>query len=72
MDIEKYNYYAALLTATPTEEAAVMRMFDWTPMEIEGDDQVYCATVIEREGKLLKIVTARQSEMGCLLPACWR
>lgn len=36
-----YNYVAALLTATETEMAAVMRMYDWREKIFDNDSQIY-------------------------------
>ena len=37
---------------------------DWRPLFLEGDDQKYYETSFERGGKTLKVVTARQNELG--------
>ena len=64
-ETRKYDYYVALITATATEEAGLWHMYDdWKPLFLEGDDQKYYETSFERSGKTLKVVTARQSEMG--------
>ena len=63
--MENYDYYVALITATATEEAGVFHMYtDWKPLNLMGDSQKYYETVIERKEKRLKIVAARQNEMG--------
>ena len=63
--MKNFDYYVALITATATEEAGVMHMYkDWKPLNLEGDSQKYYETVVERRGKRLKLVTARQDEMG--------
>ena len=63
--LEKYDYHVALITATATEEAGLKHMYeDWQPLYLEGDDQKYYQTSFERGGKIFKVVTARQSEMG--------
>lgn len=60
-----YDYYVALITATATEEAALRQMHDgWKPLLLKGDGQQYYETSFVRSGELLRIVTARQSEMG--------
>ena len=64
-DIKKYDYYVALITATATEEAGLLHMYDnWKIILLEGDDQKYYEATFERGGKTFKVVTARQGEMG--------
>ena len=61
----EYDYYVALITATATEEAGLRHMYsDWKPVYLEGDDQRYYETAFTRGGKTLKVITARQHEMG--------
>ena len=63
--MKNFDYYVALITATATEEAGVMHMYkDWKPLNLEGDSQKYYETAVERKGKRLKLVAARQDEMG--------
>ena len=63
--MKTYDYHVALITATATEEAGLKHMYEeWRPVFLEGDDQKYYETAFERGGKTLKVVTARQSEMG--------
>ena len=63
--MKNFDYYVALITATATEEAGVMHMYkDWKPLNLEGDSQKYYETALERKGKRLKLVAARQDEMG--------
>ena len=63
--MDKYDYYVALITVTATEEAGLRYMYDdWKLLLLEGDEQQYYETSFERDGKIHKIVTARQSEMG--------
>lgn len=59
-----YSYFAALICATDTEEAALLRMFDWERVSIPGDRQVYYETEISRDDGILKIAAARQEAMG--------
>ena len=60
-----YDYYVALITVTETEEAGLRYIYDdWKELFLEGDTQKYYETAFERDGKRLKVVTARQSEMG--------
>ena len=61
----KYDYHVALITVTATEESGLRYMYDdWKPLSLEGDEQRYYETSFERNGKIHKIVTARQDEMG--------
>lgn len=63
--MKNYDYYVALITATAVEESGVLHMYDdWKLLNLQGDSQTYYETVIEREGKHLKIVVAKQNEMG--------
>ena len=56
-----YESFAALIYVTNTEEEAVMRMYDWKPVLIEGDEQIYYEAQDSEKGRLL---AARQDEMG--------
>lgn len=63
--MDKYDYYVALITVTATEESSLRYMYDdWKLLLLEGDEQQYYETSFEQNGKIHKIVTARQSEMG--------
>lgn len=62
--MQAYNYFAALIYVTDTEQEAVMRMFDWQETTLPGDGQTYYITEISYEGKKRRIVAARQDEMG--------
>ena len=57
---KEYNAFAALIYVTDVEESAVMRMYEWTKLQFENDDQLYYR--IEFNGKI--IIAARQDEMG--------
>ena len=59
-----YRSFAAIIYVTDTEAQAVMRMFDWTPLRIAGDGQEYHETRVEKGGRRLRVVCARQDEMG--------
>lgn len=64
-DPKHYDCHVALITVTATEEAGLNHMYDkWDLLHIEGDDQRYYETSFERDGKPLKVVTARPDEMG--------
>ena len=58
----EYKSFAALIFATRTESEAVMRMYDWKELRIEGDDQLYYEADMPDKG--MKIFAARQDEMG--------
>lgn len=63
--MREYDYYVALITATATEEAGLRHIYpNWNPVFLEGDDQKYYETTFERSGKIYKVITARQNEMG--------
>lgn len=59
--MKNYESFAALIYVTDTEETAVMRMYDWTPVQIDGDMQLYYKARQEDKGI---IIAARQDEMG--------
>lgn len=64
-ETKTYDYYVALITVTETEEAGLRYIYDdWKELLLDGDAQKYYETSFERDGKRLKVVTARQSEMG--------
>lgn len=60
--MEEFRSYAALIYVTETEEESVQRMYDWKPMQIDGDDQVYYTAKTRKKG--LTVIAARQDEMG--------
>ncbi len=63
--MSKYDYYVALITVTDTETAGVKHLYDdWKPLLLDGDAQIYYETSFKRGEKNLKVVTAKQSEMG--------
>ena len=41
-----------------------MRMYDWTDLHIEGDDQAYMEAFVERDGRKLRVISSQQDEMG--------
>lgn len=57
-----YQSLCALLYVTDTEEEAVMRMYPWQELRLEGDDQRYYRARLPLSGR--EIVAARQDEMG--------
>ncbi len=64
-ETKTFDYYVALITVTQTEEAGLRYMYnDWKELVRDGDDQKYYETSFERDGEKLKVVTAKQSEMG--------
>ena len=64
-ETKTFDYYVALITVTETEEAGLRYMYnDWKELVLDGDSQVYYETSFERDGKRLKVVTAKQNEMG--------
>jgi nucleoside phosphorylase len=64
-ETKTYDYYIALITVTETEEAGLRYIYDdWKELLLDGDTQKYYETSFERDGKRLKVVTARQNEMG--------
>ena len=64
-NMSNYDYYVVLITATDTEASGVKHMYDdWKPLLLDDDAQIYYETSFQRDGKTLKVVTAKQSEMG--------
>ena len=59
-----YRSFAVIVYVTETEQQAVMRMFEWSDLTVEGDDQKYKETYIEKDGKKLRVISAKQDEMG--------
>jgi len=62
--LDIYRSFAAIVYVTEIERQAVMRMFDWHDLIVEGDAQEYMEAFIEKEGRPLRIVCAQQDEMG--------
>ena len=62
--MKNYQSFAAIIYVTDTEEQAVLRMFAWQDLLIEGDEQAYKEVFIEKNGKKLRVICARQDEMG--------
>jgi len=60
----EYGSYAAIVYVTDVEHESVMRMFDWKDLKISGDDQEYRTAVVERDGRKLQVICAKQDEMG--------
>lgn len=60
----KFNSFVALISVTDTETEQVMRLYDWQEKRFEGDGQLYYEAYAEKDGGTVKIVTARQDEMG--------
>lgn len=59
-----YRSLAVIIYVTEIEKQAVMRMYDWSNLTIEGDDQAYMEAFVERDGRRLRIISAQQDEMG--------
>lgn len=62
--MKEYSSYVAIIVATGTEESAVRNMYDWIPVSFSDDTQAYYTASVEKDGRVQKIVYARQSEMG--------
>lgn len=65
----EYAAYVMLIVATETEEAAVKQLYDWKPITFPDDGQVYYSASIEKDGRVRRIVYARQEEMGMTVAA---
>lgn len=59
--MRNYESFAALVYVTDTEEEAVMRMYDWKPFRIDGDEQLYYEAQNSKKGV---IIASRQDETG--------
>lgn len=59
-----YKAFAAIICVTDVELWAVQRMFDWKPYSIDGDEQIYYEAFYTREDGQIRIVAAKQDEMG--------
>lgn len=59
--MRSYESFAALIYVTDTEEAAVMRMYDWKVFQKDDDTQVYYTA---KDSKGRNLYAARQDEMG--------
>lgn len=54
--------FAALIYVTDSEEAAVMRMYEWEELKFDNDTQLYRIADYKKNG--MQIIAARQDEMG--------
>ena len=57
-----YESFAALIFVTETEKEAVMRMYNWTEVTFDDDDQIYYKADFTKNGA--EIIAAQQDEMG--------
>jgi len=62
--LNPYRSFAVLIYVTDIEKQAVMRMFDWHELVIEGDDQKYMEALLDKNGRSLRVICAQQDEMG--------
>ena len=58
------RFFAAYIYVTQTEHDAVARMYDWEERRFDGDDQVYLEAEMPKGDHTVKVVAARQDEMG--------
>lgn len=61
---EGYDSLATLIYVTDTEHEAVQRMFDWQELTLKGDDQLYYETYVQRGDSKVRVIAAKQNEMG--------
>lgn len=60
-----YLSHVALITATPTEESGVKRLYDnWEQVAYSSDTQEYLTASFMKDGKKHKVVTARADTTG--------
>ena len=60
-----YKSFAFIMTAVEVETSAVKHCFDnWKRIKINGDDQRYYETELNRGSAKLRILTAQQNVMG--------
>lgn len=57
-----YQSFCALIYVTDIEEQAVMRMYAWRKLRLDGDRQLYYEATDAADGK--RVLAARQDEMG--------
>ncbi len=62
--MRQYESFAIIIYVTEIEKNAVMRMYDWNELKVEGDNQEYMETYVERGERKLHVICARQDEMG--------
>ncbi len=62
--MNSYQSFAVIVYVTETEKQAVLRMFDWTDLAIDNDDQEYKEAFLEKNGRRLRLICAQQDEMG--------
>ena len=62
--MNNYRSFAVIIYVTEMEKQAVLRMFDWTDLHMEGDTQAYQEAFVSREGRRLRVISAQQDEMG--------
>ena len=60
--MQEYRTFAALICVTDAEEQAVLRMYDWQELYMDGDCQLYRQAKHAPDGK--QIIAARQDELG--------
>ena len=61
----QYDCFAVILTAVEIETATLKETFkDWKRVKIEGDEQPFFETYLEKDGKSYRIITAQQQVMG--------
>ena len=56
--------FAAYIYVTDSEEKAVLRMYDWKHRFYEGDEQEYLEAEMPKGDHSVRVVAARQDEMG--------
>ncbi len=56
--------FAAYLYVTDTEQEAVSRMYEWRELRFAGDEQLYFEADMPKGDHSVKVVAARQDEMG--------
>lgn len=59
-----YECDVAIIVVTDIEEGALKHMYDWTPLYLSNDEQLYFESEFFRDGKKRRVVYGRQSEMG--------
>lgn len=65
LDSEKHDYEVAIITAVEVETKAVKRLNEkWDILYKENDSTVYFNTQFQKDGRIIKVITAQQSEMG--------
>lgn len=63
---DKFQYFAAFITATDIEFESLYKLYSWKQLYISDTGYYYYETSIKRNSKNLKILLTRQNNMGMI------